>query len=64
MLTWFRWRKWRRELAAELGRTFDIDGLDYIRQTGNECWREMFNDGLSPAEAASEEAFAAATMMG
>jgi hypothetical protein len=56
--------EWKVALAKELGRAFDMDGLEYIRQTGDECWREMFNDGLSPAEAASEEVHAAATMGG
>ena len=56
---------WLPQLAAELGRVFamdgdEMDGTEYIRQTGRECWWDMFNDGLSPAEAASEEAYAAA----
>lgn len=54
------WDQWKIELARELSRTFDMDGSEYIRQTGEECWREMFDDGLSPADAASEEAWAAA----
>lgn len=52
--------QWKFELAAELGRTFDMDGATYIKQTGEECWREMFDDGLSPIGAAGEEAYAAA----
>lgn len=55
--------QWKTELATALGKTFDMDGAEYIRQTGEECWREMFDDGLNPAEAASEEAHAAATML-
>lgn len=60
----FGWRKWRRELAAELSKTFDMDGAEYIRQTGDDCWFEMFLDGLSPSDAASEEAYAAASLVG
>lgn len=52
--------QWKFELAAELGRIFDMDGAGYIKRTGEECWREMFDDGLSPSDAASEEAYAAA----
>lgn len=57
------WEQWKAQLAIQLGRVFDTDGSDYIRQTGEECWREMFEDGLTPAEAASEEAYAAASML-
>jgi hypothetical protein len=57
------WSRWLEQLAAELGKTFAMDGKEYIRQTGEECWREMFNDGLTPADAASEEAYAAASML-
>jgi hypothetical protein len=32
----------------------------YMQQTGSECWREMFDDGLTPSEAVSEELSAAA----
>lgn len=55
--------EWKKELAAALGKTFGMDGEEYIRQTGDDCWREMFDDGLSPTDAASEEAYAAATML-
>jgi hypothetical protein len=53
--------RWMVELAAKLGEAFDMDGAEYIRQTGEECWREMFDDGLSPADAVSEEVSAAAS---
>ncbi len=55
--------QWKAELAVELGKTFGgglAGGQDYIKGTGDECWREMFDDGLSPKQAASEEAYAAA----
>lgn len=54
--------QWKLHLAVELGRVFDMDGAKYIEQTGDDCWREMFDDGLSPADAASEEAYSAASM--
>jgi hypothetical protein len=38
-------------------------GADYIRQTGEDCWREMYDDGMSPSEAADEEVRAAMTMI-
>ena len=52
------WDQWKQELAVALGK-YGVDGEDYIRQTGDECWREMFDDGLTPTDAASEEAWAA-----
>lgn len=57
------WEQWKAQLVTELGKTFAMDGNEYIRQTGEECWRETFNDGLTPADAASEEAYAAASML-
>lgn len=54
--------EWKKQLAIELSRVMvvdKVDGADYIRQTGDDCWREMFDDGLSPADAASEELCAA-----
>lgn len=52
---------WKLHLAVELGRLFDMDGAGYIDRTGDDCWREAFNDGLSPREAAEEEHYAART---
>lgn len=60
---WTGYSKWKIELSAALGKRFDMDGAEYIRQTGDGCWREMFSDGLSPSEAAEEEAYAAASML-
>ena len=57
------WEHWKAHLATALGKTFAMDGNEYIRQTGEDCWREMFNDGLTPERAASEEAYAAASML-
>lgn len=57
------WDDWKAQLASELGKRFATDGNNYIGQTGEECWRDMFDDGLTPAEAADEEASAAATML-
>lgn len=56
------WEHWKAQLAVELGKTFAMDGDEYIRQTGEECWREMFDDGMTPEDAADEEAYAAASM--
>lgn len=55
--------QWKAELADELGKAFDMNGSEYIRQTGEECWREMYDDDLTPAEAAREEVWAAQSMM-
>ncbi|MBR2118481.1 MAG: hypothetical protein IJ935_07385 [Afipia sp.] len=55
---------WMKALATELGKTFSMDGAEYIRQTGEECWHAMFEDGMSPEDAAGEEAYAASTMLG
>lgn len=54
---------WMKELAVCLGKAFDMDGDEYIRQTGADCWRGMYDDGMSPAEAADVEVSAAATML-
>lgn len=54
-----QWEQWLEQLKRDLGRAFNMDGAVYVRQTGEECWREMFNDGLSPSEAVSEEVYAA-----
>jgi hypothetical protein len=55
--------QWKRELANELEIQLAMlpgDGAAYIKATGDECWREMFDDGLSPADAAEQEASASA----
>ena len=39
-------------------------GQSYTAQTGVECWREGFDDGMTPAEAWSEEMWASADMLG
>lgn len=57
------WDQWKAQLAVRLTKRFGTDGVGYIQQTGDECWREMFNDGLSAAEAADEEAHAAASSL-
>jgi len=52
--------QWLQEVARELGQRFgDLnEGIDYIRNTGAEPWREMYEDGMSPDSAAEEEAMA------
>lgn len=56
--------EWKAQLVIELSKTFDledgrVDGAQYIKATGDDCWREMFDDGLSPADAAYEDFHAA-----
>lgn len=34
------------------------DGRSYTQATGTDCWREAFDDGLSPADAWHEEKLA------
>lgn len=55
--------QWKRELALELETALGMSpgsGETYIQMTGEECWLVMFKDGLSPADAAYEEASASA----
>ena len=56
---------WLAELPAALAtcvvNTVD-EGSDYILQTGVECWREAYNDDLTPTDAASSEHDAACSM--
>ena len=58
--------EWKAKLAVELSKTFDLEGgvvsgEQYIKDTNDdEYWREMFDDGLTPSDAASEEATRAA----
>lgn len=54
---------WKQQLVDELYRVFQVDGEAYIRNTGEGCWREAYDDGLTPREAAEEEAYAAASML-
>jgi hypothetical protein len=44
-------------LADENGGSFP----SYTQMTGVECWREAYDDGLTPDEAWSEEMWAGAT---
>ena len=55
---------WLDELAACLGRRFgDAEaGRLYVEQSGRECWRQMFDDDLSPDDAAGEECTSLAEM--
>jgi hypothetical protein len=50
--------EWRGALAVELAKQFGMshaEAVKYIADTGDACWREMYNDELTPAEAAAEE---------
>ena len=44
---------WCDQIDA-LGRVRGCD-FDYTRRTDRECWREMFEDGLTPSDALDEE---------
>jgi hypothetical protein len=54
--------QWKVALAFELERRFGwepFEGSNYIAKTGDDCWREMYDDGLTPSDAAGEEVIAA-----
>lgn len=44
---------------AELDALAAAEGCDtpYTQQTGPECWRESYDDGMTPAEAWAEEKY-------
>lgn len=53
---------WKGRLVMELAGAMQmtiVEARDYVRATGDECWRESYDDGLTPREAADEEAHAA-----
>ena len=55
---------WKAQLATELADYFKMsmdEATKYIADTGEDCWREAFDDGVTPKEAAAEEAWAALT---
>lgn len=58
------WEQWKQELIYELARAFGEAPGDVARwvDDGEDSYREMFEDGLSPADACSEECDAAAWM--
>lgn len=39
------------------------DGESYVEQTGEDCWREMYDDDLTAEDAWGEEVDAARSMM-
>lgn len=49
--------EWLEQLAVALGKILQCDGHEYIYQTGKECWKEAYIDGLSPQYVAEEEAY-------
>jgi hypothetical protein len=54
--------QWKVALAIELERQFGwepFEGTQYVAKTGDACWREMFDDEMTPADAAGEEVLAA-----
>jgi hypothetical protein len=57
--------KWLSELPGELAKRVVSsveEAHEYIKQTGHECWREMYDDDLTPSEAASAEYDAAMSL--
>ena len=53
---------WKGRLIMELTGAMKmtiVEARDYVRATGDECWREDYDDGMTPREAADEEAHAA-----
>lgn len=58
---------WRRDLLIEMAKVIgsepgtDTDPMDealrYIEATGEDCWREMYDDGMTPREAVDEDGF-------
>lgn len=60
-----QFKEWLAEidkLASKAG-AFDDPTKSYVGQTGDECWRTMWEDGMSPSEAWAEEEDAARSMM-
>lgn len=52
------YEQWKEEVAAAFGKLqgSDIDyGREFIRQSGDDCWRQKFEDGEEPADAARDE---------
>lgn len=52
--------QWKVALAIEIEKIFEMhpfEGTKYIDGCGDECWREMFDEGLTPVQAAEEEAY-------
>lgn len=57
---------WKSELAAKLARAFGVsqdEGRKYVEQCGDECWRECYDDGMTPSDSADEETHASASML-
>lgn len=58
--------EWLKALEPELAKVFGMtvaEAAAFIQGTGpGDCWKEMFDDGLSPSDAADAEADAAEWM--
>jgi hypothetical protein len=55
--------QWLAALAPELARVYGMSLAEaerYIRDTEPDSWRDAFEDGITPADAADEEARCAA----
>lgn len=53
------WEEWRTALSEEFKRRWGFTLDEYSGPDNDDCWKEMFEDGLTPREAADEEASAA-----
>lgn len=49
--------QWKRELAIELASMYGdtVESMGVLIEDAEEAYREMYDDGLSPSEARSEE---------
>jgi len=58
------WNAWKFALARALAHAFDVstDQSQQWVEDGEDSYREMFDDGLSPDDACAEECDAAAWM--
>lgn len=46
--------KWLEELNT-IARAYGFKGAPIVEQTGAECWRECYDEGLTPREALMNE---------
>ena len=60
--TFEEWKADLIECLMEMYAATKEEMVAYVRDTGDECWREMFDDNLTPDDAADEERHAAAWM--
>lgn len=61
-MTFEEWLKQIDALALKRGAV--DEGKSYTDMTGHECWREMYDDEMTPEDAWGEEEWAAVSMIG